>query len=212
MSDSHPSTGSPKRYKDLPAGTTVESGGLADDLDHEEQQSLVAEDSNFHAETVPTSRSRSASPLHLRARSGSLDSWDEEEEAGLNRYNLDYKTEIPLPAEFTQSFLARMWHSFLELRVAARQRRAARLLTMPSESFQYKLHACLLTWCCDATDRGILLVLFGILAWLMIGGLFHLDVYWWTTGVLLIFVRFSARRLCRAPGTIVQGFLPVVGH
>jgi hypothetical protein len=94
------------------------------------------------------------------------DEWDDDDDdddlGTVRRYHLDFeqhfnRDNLPIPAEFRHESLPhRLWRLFLELRTSARQQRAARLLTMPSESFQYKLHTCLLTWCCDATDRGIL--------------------------------------------------------
>jgi len=148
------------------------------------------------------------------SRNNSLDEWDDldEDEAGLRRYHMDFSQpqpqqpqphsrgtrryrNIPLPAEFG-SWPSRLWHSFMQLRSSARQRRAARLLTMPSESFQYKLHACLVTWCCDATDRGILLVAGCVAAWLLVGWVAGVasPSYWWG-GVALFVVRVSARRV-----------------
>lgn len=144
----------------------------------------------------PGRSSAGASPLHLAgANSFDLDD-DEEEEIGLRRYHLDFQKEMPLPAEFSHdSLVKRLWQGFVELRTKARQRRAARLLTMPSESFVYRLHACLLTWCCDATDRGILLVMACVIIWLLIGLVTGASARWWTVGVLLLVVRLSARRV-----------------
>lgn len=130
---------------------------------------------------------------------GDFDDWedDDDDEAGLRRYHLriDRHTTVPLPAEFSHDSLPkRMWHSFLQLQAAASQRRAARLLNMPSQSWRYQLHACLLTWCCDATDRGIALVMVWLTVWLFIGFVGRMGKTWWTTGVLLFIIRVTARR------------------
>ena len=139
--------------------------------------------------------------LHLRtSRSNSLaelEDWedDDDDEAGLRRYHFEPRKDMPLPAEFSQeSFPKRLWQLFLELQAAARQRRAARLLTMPSQSWQYQMHSCLLTWCCDATDRGIMLVAIWLSLWLLIGIAGKMGSSWWWLGIILFVVRVSARR------------------
>jgi hypothetical protein len=126
--------------------------------------------------------------------------WDDDDD--VRRYHLDFEqlhNNLPLPgsAEFRHESLLspdRLYHRFLELRTSARQRRAARLLTMPSESFHYKLHACLLTWCCDATDRGILLVVGLMTTWLLVGWAGSMSGTWWWAGVFLFVMRVTARR------------------
>jgi hypothetical protein len=128
--------------------------------------------------------------------------WDDDDD--VRRYHLDFeqlhnRDNLPLPgsAEFRHGSLLsphRLYHRFLELRTCARQRRAARLLTMPSESFHYKLHACLLTWCCDATDRGILLVVGLMTTWLLVGWAGSMSGTWWWAGLLLFVMRVTARR------------------
>jgi len=129
-----------------------------------------------------------------RSRSGSPCSSDWEEEEIVRRYHTPH--ELPLPAEFSHDNIPkRMWQSFLELRTAARQRRAARLLTMPSESFANRTYACLLTWCCDATDRGILLVAAIMACWLLVGWIAGMPTSWWFTGLLLFCIRVSSRSL-----------------
>jgi hypothetical protein len=141
------------------------------------------------------------------------DDWQVDDDVAVRRYHLDFAADLSASgnnnnnnaaaaaaANFASNssslFPKRLWQAFLELRASARQRRAARLLTMPSESFPYKLHACLLTWCCDATDRGIGLVLFGVAAWLLIGLVGSTSpAWWWWMGVLLFVTRVTARRL-----------------
>jgi hypothetical protein len=137
------------------------------------------------------------------------DEWDDDDDdvGAVRRYHLDFEQHnrdnhnLPLPGsagDFShESWYSplRVWRSFLELRITARQRRAARLLTMPSESFPYKLHACLLTTCCDATDRGILTVVGLMTAWLFLGWAGSMSAAWWWAGILLFVMRVTARRL-----------------
>jgi len=169
-------------------------------------------DSNLHHHDHPPS-------LNDCSQSSSFDGsdsefWGEEEEAGLRRYHIT--TDIPLPVEFTHNnhyqyyhprtilhAIQHVWQAFMELRIQARQRQAARLLTMPSEhDVVYNVRACLLTWCCDATDRGIGLVIVCVLAWLLIGWVAapssHLPSWWWWMGMLLFLVRVTARRVVEA--------------
>jgi hypothetical protein len=143
---------------------------------------------------------------HSRASSNESDDdseWDDDDDVdGVQRYHLDFehRETISIPgagggAFRHESLPKRTWRTFLELRVQARQRRAARLLTMPSESFPYKLHACLLTWCCDATDRGILTVVGLLTAWLLVGWAGNMSAGWWGVGLFLFAMRVTARRL-----------------
>ena len=176
--------------------------------------------------TVPKMTISSISPSQRSAgrhsRSSSFgDAWDEDDEAGLRRYNLNVNVhdshlgfglhhqqqsnQIPRSGSESSSgqdnsFVfspKRLWLSFLELRAAARQRTAARLLRMPSESFYFRLQACLMNWFCDATDRGILLAAGLLLIWLGVGIAANLpgNSNWWRWGLLLFFVRVSARHL-----------------
>lgn len=123
---------------------------------------------------------------------------DEEQHATVRRYQLDFQVT---PAEFSHDSLPkRVWSSFLQLRLAARQRRAARLLSLPSESrcTRQSLRACLLTWCCDATDRGILLAAAVMALWILVGISTRQRTrqsWWWYTGIMLFVIRVSARRL-----------------
>jgi hypothetical protein len=126
---------------------------------------------------------------------------DDDADAVVRRYHhVVAVSKVPsLPAEFShqRSFPKRIWQSFLELRAAARQRRAARLLTLPSESaWSYDvLQAWFMTWCCDATDRGIALVAILLFLWLVVGMTVGnmSSTYWWM-GILLFTLRISARR------------------
>ena len=140
--------------------------------------------------------------MHNRSRSWEMDDEggghlfddedDEEEDAQVIR-RYAYRNRIPIvPAEFShQPFPRRLWQSFVELRTSARQRRAARLLN--NSQYTQTTH-CILTWCCDATDRGIALVAILILLWLVIGwvnnGVFR---GYWLLGMILFAIRVSAR-------------------
>ena len=88
-------------------------------------------------------------------------------------------------------------HHWQSLRQAARQRRAARLLTMPSESVRYKVRACFISWFCDATDIGIAFTASCVLLWILFGVLTHnTGMSYWIVGATLFIVRISARRCC----------------
>lgn len=87
-----------------------------------------------------------------------------------------------------------VWHSFCDLRKQARQRRAARLLSVPSESFGYQCQHCLVTVCCDATDAGIVLVAVSIVVWILLGWMLALPASWWWMGLSLFVIRVTARR------------------
>jgi hypothetical protein len=91
------------------------------------------------------------------------------------------------------------WQS---LRQAARQRRAARLLTMPSENVRHKVRACFISWFCDATDIGIAFTASCVLLWIIFGVLTHnTAMKYWMIGTTLFIIRISARRfydVCRS--------------
>jgi hypothetical protein len=160
---------------------------------------------------VMLSRSHSIDRSNNDESSDNSDEWDDDDDdvGAVRRYHLDFEQHnrdrdnhnLPLPgsaaANNHESWYSpvRVWRSFLELRITARQRRAARLLTMPSESFPYKLHACLLTTCCDATDRGILTVVGLLTAWLFLGWAGSMSAAWWWMGIFLFVMRVTARRL-----------------
>jgi hypothetical protein len=168
-------------------------------------RTLHNENNNFVDEN---SRSLSNINSNVNDADWELDD-DEDIEPGLRRYNqyyLEYAkpADIPMPAEFTspnnisdlvRSIANKLWAHFIELRTNARQRRAARLLTMPSESWRYQLHACLLTWFCDATDAGILLLVSCLMLWILLGIILDVSSKWWTWGILLFIIRITARRM-----------------
>ena len=97
------------------------------------------------------------------------------------------------------STLSYHWQS---LRQAARQRRAARLLTMPSENVRHKFRACFISWFCDATDIGIAFTASCVLLWIIFGILTHnTAIKYWMIGTTLFVIRISARRVydvCRS--------------
>jgi len=175
-----------------------------------------------------------------RSGSLGLDSdWEEEDdEANLRRYrHLDIAATtpmhgaVPLPAEFSgigvfrssynsdtdgpiRTCLGQCWTTgqqrWTALRQAARQRRAARLLTMPSESFRYKVTACLASCCCDATDAGIAFTVAWLTVWLVVGWIFsgRLGTGYWMAGLFLFVVRVTARRCYEgAASSLVLGII-----
>lgn len=92
--------------------------------------------------------------------------------------------------------LSTLSHHWQSLRQAARQRRAARLLTMPSENVRHKVRACFISWFCDATDIGIAFTASCVLLWIIIGLLTrNTAMKYWMIGTTLFILRISARRL-----------------
>jgi hypothetical protein len=102
----------------------------------------------------------------------------------------------------TWSTITYHWQS---LRQAARQRRAARLLTMPSESIRYQFRACFISWCCDATDMGIAFTASCVGLWLLFGVLRrpNTSTHYWIIGTTLFLTRISARRLYDAGRSMI---------
>jgi hypothetical protein len=98
--------------------------------------------------------------------------------------------------------LSNITYHWQSLRQAARQRRAARLLTMPSENIRYKIHVCIVSSFCDATDMGIALTASCLLIWILFGLLTHnASMTYWLVGISLFVIRVSARRcyqVCRS--------------
>lgn len=147
---------------------------------------------------------------------------DDDDEVNIRRYHLDYTigrgfqspaagrssprgngTDPSFPPSsepghrlcdrirYTLQQIGQHWQS---LRHAARQRRAARLLMMPSESLRYKFRACVISWCCDATDMGIALTASCVAAWIFIGLVSQHTMLYWILGLVLFVIRISARR------------------
>jgi hypothetical protein len=120
---------------------------------------------------------------------------DDDDEAGLRRYH--FTQANTLPAEFDNaSTWKRITTYLLEVRMAARQRRAHRLLSMSGthmDSPAQRCRLCFMTHCWDATDRGILLLIVSVFAWLVVGFVLHLGERWWYAGLLLLLVRIMAR-------------------
>lgn len=157
---------------------------------------------NTNAATTPTTTT--SSKLHNRSRSNSWDNVNhandnhhddlflaeaEEDDAVVRRYHM--RNRIPIvPAEFaTPPWHLRLWLAWQELRTAARQRRAARLLNDNTATTAH----CLQTWCCDATDRGIALVAILLLLWIVIGFISSQGSSYWFFGFLLFVIRVTAR-------------------
>jgi hypothetical protein len=154
------------------------------------------------------------------------DDWDDDDnddELNIRRYHLDYtigrgfqspggrssprgngtSTDPSFPAEPGNRLGDRLRYKIQQilfhwqsLRQAARQRRAARLLMMPSESWRHKFRAGVISWCCDATDMGIALTASGVAVWIFIGLVSRntVTVRYWILGLTLFVIRISARR------------------
>lgn len=135
-------------------------------------------------------RSPLASPLpapgsYMRASSFGFSDDEDDDEADLKRYNLHFSTEASDRATLTNSphggaspsnsslsnrnhsLLNQIWYSFQSQRQEARQRRAQLLLQQSERSFSQSLRIFLGTYC-DATDRGILLVVSLVFLWAML--------------------------------------------
>ena len=113
----------------------------------------------------------------------------------MQRYS-NVRNRIPIvPAEFSHRPIhKRLWQGLMELRTAARQRRAARLLNLGQHPRDQYRH-CILTWCCDATDRGIAVVAIGVVLWILIGSTHTMFQGYWFLGMVLFVIRVSARRI-----------------
>lgn len=163
--------------------------------------------------TIPShqlhNRSRSSSWEDPMGEESMFDDEDDEDVTVVRRY---VRNRIPtVPVEFShQPLPKRLWQSFVDLRTAARQRRAARLL---NETVPPAWH-CILTWCCDATDRGIALVAVLMLLWLIAGWTNTIKFQgYWGLGILFFTIRVSARRLyetfCTANASAASSFMMV---
>lgn len=173
-------------------------------LSDEETSSLVENNNNNTSFRQPTNISRTNSSLD--------DAWEDDEEAynNLSRYHMEYiaPSSIPMPAEFSHfslrtNYRVQLQQSIAQLRRSARQRHAARLLSMPNDHFLTRLRVSLIGVCCDATDVGIVLLLSLVCVWLLLGWLLPVRGMYWIMGIGVLMVRVSARRLysmdCRPP-------------
>jgi hypothetical protein len=130
--------------------------------------------------------------------------WDDDDDdfdqdmIGMRRYNLDFTKDTAATSTLQEASLPRrVFASIQQLRTAARQRQAARLLNMPSRKYAclYAWHARFMTYCCDATDAGIAVATSLTAVWILVGAMFQLPPAWWLTGTAVLIVRVSARRL-----------------
>jgi hypothetical protein len=180
-------------------------------------QSLTGSQHNYH---MPTSRNNSSLLDDDELGDDFASDWDDDE-INLSRYNhamyysstngrssnsnstnhpFQIARDVPLPVEFDHSSipqrLRRWWYLALThwngMRHSARQRRAARLLSLPSET--HRAYVCILTVCCDATDIGIAVAAASVLAWIVVGGLAKMGSGYWMLGLTLFVIRISARR------------------
>jgi hypothetical protein len=132
---------------------------------------------------------------------------DGDDEAGLRRYH--FTQARTLPSEFDGRHHASAWKRavayLLELRMAARQRRAHRLLSMSGthmDSPAQRCRLCFMTHCWDATDRSILLLIVAVFLWMVLGFVLHPGKDWWYVGIAALVVRLAARPAVEAIGSI----------
>jgi hypothetical protein len=94
-------------------------------------------------------------------------------------------------------FLTHLQHHWKELRQAAHQRRAARLLSMANpESTVNRATVCFISTCCDATDAGIVVAAVAIFLWIGVGVVLTItSAPYWSIGCVILLVRFTGRRL-----------------
>jgi hypothetical protein len=164
---------SPKEYAPLDNSENDES------YEQQELAPSAVDDTIFR-----TTAGNSAHGLRSRSSSfGSLND-DDDEEGVVRRYHLEFRP-APQPPEFSN-----LWQNLSDLRTQARQRRAARLLST-SDRFSDRFKACLITWCCDMTDRGILLMGILVIGWLLVGLIVRKATFWWL-GIFVLTLRGAA--------------------
>jgi hypothetical protein len=96
----------------------------------------------------------------------------------------------PTTARF--SIVKYLWFSFQSVRQQARQRRAQLLLQQSERNWSTTLWICLMTYC-DATDRGILLVVSLLLVWAILLWKIARPKGLFVTGIVLLVLRLGAR-------------------
>lgn len=125
-------------------------------------------------------------PVHTDERDH-VTSWDDDDddEAGLSRYAM---TDVPMSSSSSS------W--WATVRQQARQRRASQLLAWSEYSSTQRITSVMETYCCDATDEGILLVAIAMVLWWLLGRYFwHASHTYWILGMGILLVRLSARPL-----------------
>lgn len=177
----------------------------------EETSSLVSQRHPLASSDVLSIASgrTSLTPTHLSLSRGNSSlgeeedtDWDDEDEENLQRYSFVYSsTNNRTGAETPVTMLSntprrsmRMQEHWSNLRSAARQRRAARLLSM-TDSWHHRMAVGFLNTCCDATDTGIALAAGVVLVWALLGAIVHANGWYWIVGLLLFLIRVSARRI-----------------
>lgn len=145
-----------------------------------------------HASTANSSIHVLSNDETAEIRSLKSMSWDDDDDEVIRRYAQPSATPPPPPRDLWEYWT----HSLQSLRQAARQRHAARLLTVPSahEYWQWQITSCLATYC-DATDAGIALAAGVCFLWIVGGLLFTVPWWWWYVGLALFVIRVSARRV-----------------
>lgn len=217
--DPHSSKKQQSRYQVVPVEDEVpventsaslySSPNNATSVNEEETNSLVSSIRHPLSSDVISNTSESLTPKSLsRANSSLDDDWDDDDDAeNLQRYsfvlnspnngNIHSNNNATMAQHTPLSSSSAFHEHWNNLRSAARQRRAARLLSMTDQSWYHRMAVGFLNTCCDATDTGIAVAAGSLLVWLSVGMLFFLTKRWyWWMGCVLFGLRFSARRVC----------------
>jgi hypothetical protein len=203
-------------------GGGIKSRGNSSSLPNSPLQSLTksaslgeSEDEGEEDDVDDAGHGAAADEGRLDGGGGGKLTWDDDDlsdgddEAGLRRYS-HFARVGAMPAEFDSgrhlnaSAWKRMTSYLLELRMAARQRRAHRLLSMSGthmDSPAQQCRLCFMMYCWDATDRSILLLIMSVFAWMVLGFVLRPGKKWWYWGLAVLFIRLAARPLLEALGS-----------
>lgn len=172
------STGENERDK-INIQTDDEHG--SDTLHKEERSPLTMAESGKSFATSPPHVSPTS---YMKTSSFGFSDDEDEDEAELKRYNLDFSVDASDRATLTNSlqmgspsnaslsnqktsFWNNIWYNLQSQRQEARQRRAQLLLQQSEHNFSQSLWIFLSTYC-DATDRGIVLAVSLLLIWTLL--------------------------------------------
>eukprot|EP00980_Cylindrotheca_fusiformis_P007338 scaffold1525_cov142-Cylindrotheca_fusiformis.AAC.138 len=182
--------------------------------DEQEEHSPLKGDGTGILSSPTRSQPSTFSPVaFVRDSSFTFDDEDDEDEENLKRYNLDFSIDADQailtnsahggtsPESSSQqnvsSIFQYLWMLFQGRRQQARQRRAQLLLQQSERDLRQSLWICVSTYC-DATDRGIMLVVALLLLWIVLLLTVSDDDFrrhWFVSGLILFVVRVSARPL-----------------
>jgi len=195
---------------DMQVGRNASHG----DEDHDQEARSPLRSKSAENAISPTDQSQRSvySPIAFtHSSSFTFDDVDDEDEANIKRYNLDFSMDtgdnlsnsihggMPIRSSDEQgsTSLGHLWHSFQSQRQRARQRRAQLLLQQSERNFRQGAWICLNTYC-DATDAGLMLFAFLIMLWVIkIMSLSDAKAmrHWFLGGVLVIALRLGIRPL-----------------